>query len=532
MRFYICAVRPYKHSLNASEFVSTLVALIPSITTQAKKELGEDVITVIATYEYAIGGQNGISKEQAKKYLNQFQEAVKPVPNVLLVPGTIVTLTEVSTDEIERVTKKEQKLAINYSETSKKYEANEYPIENTSFYHERRKFLEKQNQSGDKKYLGNTAHAFFGEKAIKHKKNRPISETSLHPERIYNLGKEEYLYDVDLANNNLKMGMLICAEQNDSNLRKAMEESAPFIEVVVSNGASFVPHHMFGALNVHVDVDTSCSGFFLNEGHQLANKIERVEFHNLFVSSKEAVIDSPYPLPGWTPIGSTEPTILAFDVKKPGITNPNFVEDIDNILAKIAIDEQYLFLVNNPGLIKSEEELFRALKHLKPQEQLPFACDHIQKINPVKVGHIFQLFQGNELMNLVDTYIAKKWKTSSATNVLLIINIAKALSPSDCFHFALKYQQHLPKKLQWFITILKRLNENDRVEFLKQSNYQIQDADSLIKICNELPKSERLSMLLEHKNLVGMDLTPFEVLLEADQLTELQSRLNSAMKFS
>ncbi|KTD48190.1 hypothetical protein Lqui_2001 [Legionella quinlivanii] len=529
MKFYICAIRPYKNSLNPSDFVSSLINLIPSITTQAKEELGEDVITVIATYEYAIGGKKGITKQEKTNYLAKLQEAVKTVPNLLVIPGTIATLTDISSNDIERITKKEQKLAIKYDETRRKYEAFEFPTEEGCFYKERYKFLKNQNQPGDKKYLGNIAHAFVGNKEIKHKKNRPIFETRLHPERIYNLGREEYFYDVNLAGNNMEMGILICAEQNDNDLRKLMEERAPFLEVVLSNGTGFIPDNMFGALNLHVDVDTSCSGCCIGKAHRLARNIETVEVHNLFVSTKDAVIDDhQFPASIWTTVASMEPEIIVYDEKKPGIVNPDFREDIDNILARIT--DKPLFLINNPGLVKDGEDILMALKYLEPQEQLLFVLEHIKKIPPAKIGKIIQSFHGNDLKKLIDSYIAENCKNSVIIKPIVMMNIAKALQPSDCFQFALKYQQHLPKQTKWLLTILKRMDPNDRFELLKQSRYEINDTDSLIQIGKEIPQHARLSMLLDHKDLVEKDISSFKILLDEDQLGELISGLDDTIR--
>lgn len=529
MKFYICAIRPYKNSLNPSNFVSALINFIPSITTQAKEELGEDVITVIATYEYAIGGKEGITKQEKTKYLTKLQEAVKSVPNILVIPGTIATLTDISSNDIERITKKEQKLAINYDETRRKYEAFEFPTEDNCFYKERDKFLKKQNQLDDKKYLGNIAHAFFGNKEVKHKKNRPILETRLHPERIYNLGREEYFYDVNLAGNNVEMGMLICAEQNDNGLRKLMKERAPFLQIVLSNGTGFIPANMFGALNLHVDVATSCSGCCINNAHRLANKIEIVQVHNLFVSTKDAVIDDhQFPISIWTTVASMEPEIIVYDEKKPRITNPDFCEDIDSILAKIT--DKHSFLMNNPELIKGGEDILMALKYLKPQEHLLFVLEHIKKIHPAKIGKIIQLFHGNDLIKLIDSYIAEHCKNNNIVKPIIMINIAKALPPPECYHFALKYQQYLPKQSKWLLTILKRLDANDKIELLKQSGYEIKDTDSLIQICREIPQHARLSMLLDHKDLVEKDISSFKMLLDENELSELLSGLDSTIK--
>ncbi|WP_133138635.1 hypothetical protein [Legionella genomosp. 1] len=527
MKFYICAIRPYKNSLDPSDFVSSFINLIPSITTQAKEALGEDVITVIATYEYAIGGQKGITKEEKTKYLTKLQEAVKSVPNIVLIPGTITTLSDISSNDFEKITKKEQKLAIKYNETRRKYEAYEFPTEEGCFYKERYKFLRNQNQPGDKKYLGNIAHAFVGNQEIKHKKNRPIFETRFHPERIYNLGREEYFYDINLAGNNVEMGMLICAEQNDDDLRKLMKERAPFLQVVLSNGTGFIPDSMFGALNLHVDVDTSCSGCCINNAHRLAKNIEAVQVHNLFVSTKDALVDDyRIPISTWTTVASLKPEILVYDDKKPGIINPDFREDIDNILARIT--DKHSFLLNNPELIKDGEDILMALKYLEPQEHLQFVLEHIKKIHPAKIGKIIQLFHGNDLVKLIDSFIAENSR-NNIVKPIIMINIAKALPSSDCYQFASKYHQHLPKQSQWLVTILKRLHPNDRFELLKQSRYEIKDTDSLIQICKEIPQHARLSILLDHKDLVEKDISSFKILLDENQLDELVSELDSTV---
>lgn len=166
---------------------------------------------------------------------------------------------------------------------------------------------------------------------------------------------------------------------------------------------------------------------------------------------------------------------------------------------------------------------------MEPQEQLPFVLEHIKKIQPAKIGKIIQSFHGNDLVKLIDSYIAENSR-NNIVKPIIMINIAKALPPSDCYHFAIKYHQHLPKQSQWLVTILKRLHPNDRSEFLKQSGYEIKDTGSLIQICKEIPQHARLSMLLDHKDLVEKDISSFKILLDENQLDELVSELGSTVR--
>ena len=257
--------------LPAQKICEEIIKLFPRIVNRACDCLGEEAVVMIVLYEYALT-KWAITKEEKDDCLKILSNAIKPYPQVILIPGSFAFYQEFAHDsaKMQKIRKTYQVLTgISDIKMDREFSCEKINLLENLMH-------ESPTQI---KCLANTTYIMQHNKVTQHRKCFPWQERErlgmVKGHSIFNIGPGALLKKIDLQGESIDVGILICRELVPSEMISNVLKASPLFQIAISNFIGNEPHKFHGALNIHMDKKDKLT-VFVNTQHVRINSIEQV----------------------------------------------------------------------------------------------------------------------------------------------------------------------------------------------------------------------------------------------------------------